>query len=369
MTPGAALLVALLSQSPSGAPPESAPTKLSLNVRAPADCTSRADLAARITARSPRIEVADDGPIVAQVVITAPRAGGAVADIVLGTAGTDQTPRRVVARSCAEAADSAALIIAVTLDPLLRRKSTPGHAEARRSAGEAATPAVPPQPGPAAAPAPPPAPRAPPPPPPAPRAPPLLPPPPPPVAAVTAPRPPIAPPPASRRELSAALGAQTISGAVPAILPGVALYGTAGLDRQGLWSPALVLGLAHAWRSDLDENGGAASFTLDALSLDACPLLLRWSGLAARPCASGLIARLASQGSNTPQTAQAAGAVRPFGAAGAALSATWGSRWQLFARLGLGVTLLRDSYALASVFYRAAPVTLSATLGVGTSWR
>ena len=70
------------------------------------------------------------------------------------------------------------------------------------------------------------------------------------------------------------------------------------------WSPALFVGATHVWRSDLSEPGGAASFTLDAASLDACPLRLRWSRLAARPCASALVGRLAASGSDTDQAGE-----------------------------------------------------------------
>jgi hypothetical protein len=368
MTPGAALLVALLSQAAGGSPQDSAVPRLRLAVRAPAECTSRADLASRITARSPRIGIADDAAVAAQVVITVQRPGSVVADIRVGPAGLDQAPRRVLAHSCAEAADSAALIIAVTLDPSLMRESSSGRAGEQRRSDEAAapnrarpktTPASTPisakKPGGATASPQPPTP------------------PPPPVVATPAPeaapppepeQAPRPPPPPSRRQFGATLNGQTVFGAAPGVLPGVALYLMAALDRESLWTPALFLGATHAWRSDFAETGGTASFTLDAISLDACPLALRWGLLAARPCASALVGRLASEGSSTNQ-----GAARPYGVAGAALAASFGARWQLSARLGLGATLLRDQYEFATnVFYRAAPVTFSASLGAGVFW-
>jgi hypothetical protein len=349
MTPGAALLVALFSQVAAGATPEATPTRLRVDVQAPSACTSRSDLAARIAARSPRIQVVEDAPLAAHVVITSPRLGVMIAEIAVGTAGADQAPRRVTASSCAEVADGAALIIAVTLDPSLRRRSSPGRTETRGTAGDAATPPAP-TPAPTAAPTARPAPA-----------------PPPPSSATVTTEPQTAPVAArpSRRELSATLGGQTISGAAPAVLPGVAVYVMAGLAREGMWAPAIFVGATHVWRTDLAEDGAAASFTMDALSIDACPLALRWSRLALRPCASALIGRLASHGENTQP---ATGATRPFGTAGAALTATWGSRWQLLARLGLGATLIRDSYQFVAVFYQAAPVTFSATVGAGVSW-
>jgi hypothetical protein len=160
---------------------------------------------------------------------------------------------------------------------------------------------------------------------------------------------------------------QTIFGPAPAAMPGVALYVTAALDREGPWAPALIVGAMHVWRSDLAERGGTASFTLDAGSLDACPLRLRWSGLTARPCVAALVGRLAAQGSNT---APALSVARPFAAAGAALSASYGSTVEVSARLGLGVTVVRDAYEFANdVFHRAGLFVVSASLGIGARWR
>lgn len=372
MTPGAALLVALLSQGPTvapNAPSEAAPTRVRLEVRAASECTSRADLAARIAARSSRIEVADEAPLAAQVVVTSPHPGRVVGDLVLGSFGSAEPPRRVIARTCAEAADGVALIIAVTLDPKLRRPAPAnadrvhaagagatgtnpreGAEEPKKSAPEASAKASAPPPTAAPgerptseAPAPPPVPAA------------------PPTESV----------PVSgarlRRELGVSLEGQIIFGPAPSVLPGIAVYVTAALDRPGPWSPALILGGTHVWRSDLPETGGAASFTLDAANLDACPLRWRWAHLTARPCAAALVGRLTSHGSGA--TPMQTGASRPFAAAGAALAFGSGSKLEVSGRLGLGVTLLRDSYEFANdVFYRAAAVTISASLGVGMRW-
>ena len=141
-------------------------------------------------------------------------------------------------------------------------------------------------------------------------------------------KPAAAPAAATKRELGVTLAGQTVFGAAPSVMPGLALYAMAALERDGPWAPALFLGATHVWRSDLVESGGAASFTLDAASLDACPLRLRLSSLAVRPCASALFGRLASQGSNTGRE-QPGSAARPFGAAGAVLTATFGSRGRL----------------------------------------
>jgi hypothetical protein len=157
-----------------------------------------------------------------------------------------------------------------------------------------------------------------------------------------------------------------VFGPAPTAMPGVSLYVMAGLDRSGLWAPALFLGVTHVWRADLSQPGGSASFTLDAASLDACPLRLRWSRLTARPCASALVGRMSARGSDTDNGADAA---RPFGVAGATLAAGFGSTIELSIRLSVGVTLLRDSYEFAThIFHRAGLITTSAGLGIGTHW-
>jgi hypothetical protein len=329
---------------------------------------SRSDLMARIAARSPRIAVTDEGPLYALVTVRSPRAGSVVADLVLGTAGAAQAPRRVAARSCAEVADGVAFIIAVTFDPSLKRRLATGSDQSGKSAegGEAAAAARPGastadsspiEPGgPPSPPAPKPDERPSPPGPPAPLV----------TTKAVAPPIPVQSARTTKRQFGATAAGQTIFGPAPTVMPGIALYAMAALDRDGLWAPALFLGATHVWRSDLSEPGGRASFTLDAASLDACPLRLRWSRLAARPCASALVGRLAARGSDTDQGTSSA---RPFAAAGAVIVAGFGSTVEVTARVGAAATLIRDSYEFAAnVFHRAEPVTVSASLGIGALW-
>ena len=367
MTPGAALLVALFSQRPPStavAAPEAAAASVRLDVRAAPECTSWSDLTVRIAARSPRIQVVDDASVSARVVVTLPRPGSVVADLVLATAGTEQPPRRVVARSCAEVADGVALIIAVTLDPNLRGTPAAGEAANRgsvergnansRAGRDTSAPASPEERPAATTQAAPPV-----------RANSVAQPPPP--VIVTSVAPPVRRPAATtRREFGVSLAGQTIFGPAPAVMPGIALYVMAALDRDGGWAPALFVGAMHVGRADLSELGGTASFALDAATLDACPLRLRWSRLTARPCASALVGRLSSKGSHTDQAASAA---RPFGVAGATMTASFGSTVELSARLGAGLTLLRDSYEFANaVFHQSSLFTISASVGIGAHW-
>lgn len=171
-----------------------------------------------------------------------------------------------------------------------------------------------------------------------------------------------------RRSFAAYVSGQTIVGPAPAILPGIAAAGMAMLDRAGIWAPALSLGVTRVWRSDLPQSGGAASFALDAASIDACPLRIGVARVAARVCGSALVGRLTTRGSNTEQPTTAR---RPFAAAGVALTmnAGVGTIVDLYARLGIGSTLIRDSYELGSTtFYRTGRLTTSASLGIGLRW-
>jgi hypothetical protein len=82
-------------------------------------------------------------------------------------------------------------------------------------------------------------------------------------------------------------------------MPAIAVYVMGALDYDSLWSPAIMVGIAHAWRTGLAEQGGTASFTLDAASLDACGLRWGRSVVEARLCGSALVGRLIASGTDT----------------------------------------------------------------------
>jgi hypothetical protein len=327
MMPGGALLIALLLQSPppgaaAAAPPDVAKTEARLDLRGAADCISRADVAARVAARTPRVQFVDDAAILARVAITSTHPGNVIAEVGLATPGAEQPSRKLVARSCAEAADAVALIIAITLDPTLKPTYQPPE-----------------------------------------------PPPPAPLAVVESPAPPApVPPSGTRRHFGVSVAGQTIFGPAPAVMPGVALYGMLALDRDSVWAPALFIGGTHVWRNDLEQTDGKASFTLDAASVDACPLRVGRSGFVARPCASALVGRLNARGTDTTNGTSEA---RPFATAGLTLSAIapLPANVELSARFGIGMTLLRDAYELGSTtFHRAGRITVAASVGAGVRW-
>jgi hypothetical protein len=342
-----------------------AATVARLEVRAAPDCASRQDLAARVLARSPGVRFVDDGAaLTIRADFAALRDGEVVVELVIVGRGAGQSSRRLVARSCDEAADAIALIIAVTLNPTSNPSVAGPDAGASREEEEVGVPSGGPSASASAAPTAPPTPAA------------------PSAAEATEQAPavakgqetatarrvePTSPTPSTvvRPRIGADVAVQSFLGASPEVMPGVAVYAYAALDRAALWSPAIVLGATHAWRTGLPEPGGTASFALDAGTLDACAVRARLSVIEARACASTLVGLLSISGSETRAPAATA---RPFVVAGAAaiLTADLGSILSLSARLTAGATIVRDSFEFTPVvFYRAPPVSLSAGLGIG----
>jgi hypothetical protein len=299
-----------------------------LEVQAHPDCTSREEVAARVAARSRRIHFDDDatGPTLRAVIAADPR-GGAVGELVIVQPDGRRSTRRLAAPSCAEATDAIALIIALTLDPTVAA-ATPTPASSK-PAGPAHLPVAPDtEPS---------------------------------VVVASSLQPPVA----KQRHFGGGALGQAIFGPAPGALPAVGVYLIAALDRDALWSPAVVLSATHAWSSGLVEPGGTATFTLDAASVDACVLRLHLAFWEARACATALYGRLAASGSETYSPASAS---RPFAAAGGAalMSVALGQLFELTGRVGAGASLIRDSFAFSpAVFHRTAAVTVTAGLGVG----
>ena len=133
MTSGIALLVALTLFLPGrvlAAELETPSSSARLTVHTDPGCTSRDEIAARVTARSSRIHfVEGDSALSVEATFGASPSGAvAVALVVAGQPAGKAMSRRFSARSCSEAADAAALIIAVTLDPTSGNQSRPATA-------------------------------------------------------------------------------------------------------------------------------------------------------------------------------------------------------------------------------------------------
>jgi hypothetical protein len=324
-----------------------------LEVQALPDCTTREELAARVAARSRRIHFDDQapGPTLRAIIAPGPR-GGAFGELQIVERSGKSSTRRISARSCAQATDALALIIALTLDPTAAAAPTGGTPPAP-SPAPPSTAATPDRSTAAPSPA---------------------------VGGSLPPSPALQPPAddantlvsaarerpvAARPRFGAGVAGEVVSGPAPDALPGLSVYLMAALDREALWSPAAILRATHAWTNSVPESGGTAAFTLDALTLDACPLRLAVSTFEARACASGLYGRLAAAGSETYSPATAA---RPYGALGGALifSAALGRLLEITGRVGGGASLVRDSFAFSpTVFHRTGAATLAAGLGIG----
>jgi hypothetical protein len=359
MTWGTVLLATLLAGVGGGIPAASGQAPIArarLELRAPATCTGPADLIARVAARSPRIEfVGDSAAVSVRATFTVAR--GVSTELELVEAGVARTQRRLVTRTCAEAADAVALMIAVALDPVWVNEhrtsaaSEPDTAPERTSAVSTAPQGpsrseVAEKPNvkePERSSQPPQIPRS------------------IPTAVDATP----SSTPLAQPSASLYLAGQTLWGPAPATMPGVSAYAIAAMDRNTLWSPAIALGVLHAWRNDLPEPGGSASFSLDAATVDACVLRVRASTVGVRACAMALLGRLSARGSDTDAPATVAHFFAAAGATGV-FSMDLGSRGELSARIGTGLTLWRDSYEFATtVFHSTSRFTTSASVGVG----
>jgi hypothetical protein len=354
------------ASAPAAAQPHASARLARLEVDAPASCSTRDELVARVAARSTRIRfVHDEAGVPSLIARIEPAARGtAIADLTVVEPDGRKFSRRIEAPSCAAATDALALVVAITLDPRAATReasgaaatATAGAAAGAGKAGDvgAAGGAMASQDG-------------------------------------AGPGPPAAPgdgqatPEASLRgdgpaggggdvteaagpsvrRVTAAVAAGAVSGPAPILMPGIALEAVAAYDRPSVWSPALVLTVTRVWSGGLKESGGTAEFTLDLLGLDACPVRLALLALEARVCAAGTVGRLAARGTNTYDPRSVA---RPFAAAGGTirLAVPLGSRVEVRARFGAAASLWRDAFEFTpEVFHRVASVTLVGDVGVG----
>lgn len=305
-----------------------------LRVDAKPTCTTRTDVIARVRARSPRVRFDEqNGEIGIRAEFSVTQSGAVDGRVVLAGAGAQPSLRRVLAGSCSEAADAIALIIAVTLDPTAAQHGENGAAPESVTAVASPPPSEPPLP---------------------------------PLHGDNS----DVPGARGRHTFGLQLAGQSIFGPAPEVMPGVALYAMVAVDRPASWSPAVLLGATHAWRSGIGAEGGTAAFKLSAASFDACPFRLQWGPVEARPCASVLIGRLAAVGSETSNPASEVR--RPFWVAGGAVVASTDflGMLEISARLAIGANLVRDSFEFTPfVFHQVPAMTTAASVGLGLRWR
>jgi hypothetical protein len=307
-----------------------------LELEAQPGCSTRDELIARVMARSTRIRFVNDGAGVPNLTARI-EVGfrGVVAQLDVVEPDGRKFSRRLEAPSCAAATDALALVVAITLDP------SAATADGAKPPDTSATTAKPDKPPEAKV-----------------RATPVEP----------VPEPEEAPAIAATRRLAVGVTGEVVSGPAPALLAGAGIEVQASLDRASLWSPAIVLTLAHLWSGDSTQADGVADFSMDLLTLDLCPVRLAASWVEARACAAGSLGRLAAQGTNTYDPMSSS---RPFATAGATarVALPLGSRVAILARFGAGATLWRDAFQfIPTVFHRVASVTLVGDVGVGVQF-
>jgi len=162
-------------------------------------------------------------------------------------------------------------------------------------------------------------------------------------------------------------------GVAPDPLIGGALWIAVGWEREGAWSPEVLLSVAHQRVDGVARASGEADFALSLANLSLCPL--RWGSAAfsLRPCAAGGIGRLAAKGHDT---FDARSVSRPWQALGGTLDAMAKVGIMEFrAVLAATAPLSRDRFRFdgacsialceADVFHHVAPVIWSGALGAG----
>jgi hypothetical protein len=313
-----------------------------LDMDAAPSCSTRDELVARVAARSTRIRFVSDGAGIPTMTarIGAGAKGTVVAELTVVEPDGRRFARRLEAPSCAAATDALALVVAITLDPTASTGDASPTADAT-TAAPAVTTTLP-----ATAPAP--------------------------DAALLAEHEQVdgarsgeAAPVASQSRLTVGVAGEVVTGPAPAAMPGIALEVQAALDRTAIWSPAVILTVSHVFSGDLAESDGRASFTLDLLGLDACPVRVVLFRLEARACGAASMGRLVAQGSHTYDPRSVA---RPFATAGGAVRLTVPIAWRVEARarFGAGAALWRDAFEFSpDVFHQVASVTLVGDVGFG----
>jgi hypothetical protein len=330
-----ALLAAALAGVPAHAQPSTAaPDEVtaSLELVSTPGCGSEPELAAAIASRSERIRIVPRETATRALRIELRESGSAlVATLTLTQPSGRRSQRTLKAATCAEALDAAALVAAVSLDPTA--SSAPVEAPS------AAPPPSPPAP-----------------------------------AAPTCP--PCADEAARRHEaeaqglaVSVGLWFEALSGPAPAVMPGVAAGVMLAYERASVLSPALRLSVAHFARGDFQAAAGTADFTLDAATVELCPLRAKAGPLLLYPCLLRVTGGvLGAEGSNT-EAPRSRG--RPWWVVGSSLVALLrpSSSLELSLTLGAGRPLVRDRFQFEPLeFHRVSGVAFSAGAGAGVTF-
>lgn len=291
-------------------------------------CGSAAEFVAKVEQRSSRIRLVADavGARSLIVAIQAPDAAGVLVGSVTVVEPDGATrPRRLKAKSCAEAMAGLSLIATVTLDPEAMLSEPVEEPEPAPVAPPAAAPKKP-------APAPAPQPRS---------------------------------PPRPAHRWSFGVEAVALVGQSPDPAFGGAITGAFELNPGELLSPLLRLSLAHAQRRGIAiAQAGEANFAFTLPALEVCPVRLGPRLVGLRPCAYGSLGLLRVWGSGAIASESHE---RAAGSAGGALllALRVTEAFEIIADGRAGLPLLRDDFAFDDVaFFRTRPLLFSAALGV-----
>jgi hypothetical protein len=293
-------------------PAERAPdvVRASVEFTAPEGCGSRADLIARITRRSERIQfVAEPEPPRKLAVAIAAEGEALVATLELEQPSGRRSSRTLRAATCDEALEAVALVAAVSLDPTA---STAPERELPPTPPPAAeTPAAPVTQAPAS-------------------------------KAVTAPD--------EQSEtlnigVAAVVLGQASWGPAPSLLPGIGFALAVVLDTGTPFSPMARASYVHSGGGGFNpETGtGQAAFELNQGALELCPVRFGSRSAAIFPCPFFTGGRLLAQGS---ETLEAETHSRPWWVVGGALLALFRPVGPLELQLSgsVGIPLIRDTF-------------------------
>lgn len=318
-----------------------------------AACATAAELIARVRARTPRVDFVTEGDAsLARVRFLLTPSQEIAVEVEMVRHGATTFVRRLTAAGCEDAADGAALILAITLDPLppgpTAEGANVGSASSEPSGDANADPsshpndALPDR------------------------------------VEVTASKPPVLnqPTSASPQPADATLwrgGAYVAGGGLagpgPDPMATIALSALVGVDERAFWSPAVMVGGLYTWTVETKEWGGTAAFTLAAFTLDACAVRLDALKVQARVCASALGGRLSATGSDTINST---GTIhRPFAAVGTSVLVVWDPTPPLSVLLQLAsrANLVRDEFEFyPRAFHAVGNLSHSASLGIGMTW-
>jgi hypothetical protein len=327
---GAVLTVVQAAAEPAASAPDEVTASLEL-VSTPG-CGSEPELAAAIASRSERIRiVAREAATRALRIELKEVGGGLVATLSLTQPSGRRSQRTLKAANCAEALDAAALVAAVSLDPTA--SSAPAESVS------AVPPAVTPAPAERSCPP------------------------------CAEPAPPREPAPADGLVVSVALWFEALSGPAPAVMPGVAAGVMLGYERDSVLSPAVRVSYAHFARGDFATSAGTADFTLDALTVELCPLRAKAGPLVIYPCVLRVTGgELLAEGSNTLEPRSRG---RPWWVVGSSLVGLVrpSSTLELTFTLGAGRPLIRDRFQFEPLeFHRVSGVAFGAGAGAGVTF-